>query len=326
LSVTTRYEPLFSSLMNLSHNKILVAVDFEEQSLTALEQSFALARLFDASIMLLFVIEEGSGISRLISPDDHQKRVMEKAREKFHEIEHLARATERNYEVPVSYQVKKGKPYEMILETARDHDVILIVMGKGGSDDKRRRGFMGGNTLNVVRQAACPVITLTSGQTIEQIRNILVPVDFTGQTKRQVDMAIEFGKFFDANIRVLSVVRTENKITRLLKQVQINQVRNALLRNQVKCQAEIIQHQGKHVSEVVCDYALTHQADLVIIMTQLRKQISRLFIGTIAQEIIFSSDVPVMSINPSTVFHPEVVTSFVDPLGLLKIKEKSLQK
>lgn len=312
---------LITMAMNTFTNKILVAVDFEEQSLTALEQSFSLARLFKAGILLLFVIEEGSGITRLISPDDYHKRVMEKAREKFDEIEQLARITSKNQEIPVSYQIQKGKPYEKIIQTACDNSAILIVMGKGG---KKKRGFFGGNTLNVVRQAMCPVITVENE--VREFRNILMPIDFTGKTKMQVQQAINFGKYFGALVNVISVAGKENKITRMMKHVQLNQVRKAMHRNQVDCHAEIIQQSQKHVAAEICKYAVDKNADLIIIITQVRKHFSRSFIGHNAQEIIYSSSIPVLSINPCAEFHPEVLTSFVDPLGLMKIKDKSAIK
>ena len=44
--------------MNQATKKILVPVDFSEQSLIALEQSYSLAKKYDAEIMLLHVIEE----------------------------------------------------------------------------------------------------------------------------------------------------------------------------------------------------------------------------------------------------------------------------
>lgn len=308
--------------MNTNRNKILVAVDFEEQSLTALEQAYPLARLFNAGILLLYVIEEGSGFSRLISPDEYHRKVLEKAREKFDEIEQLALLASHNQELRVSYQIKKGKPYQKILETASDHDALLIVMGKGGREGKRKKGFFGSNTLNVVRQAACPVITLTAGHMVGEFENILMPIDFTGRTKVQVQQAIELGKYFGATINVLSVINTENKITRILKQVQLTQVKNALQRHDVSCNTHLLQQVRKQLSDEICTFALDHKSDLIIIMTQQKKQFSTVFIGSTAQEIIYCSPLPVMSINPGAHFHPEVFTSFVDPLGLMKSRKE----
>ena len=48
--------------MSENANKILVPVDFEEQSMIALEQGAHVAKLIHADLVLLYVIEESSNI------------------------------------------------------------------------------------------------------------------------------------------------------------------------------------------------------------------------------------------------------------------------
>ena len=43
--------------MKTKQNKILVPIDFSEQSLIALKQSYNLAKIQDAEIVLLYVLE-----------------------------------------------------------------------------------------------------------------------------------------------------------------------------------------------------------------------------------------------------------------------------
>ncbi|MBK7182596.1 MAG: universal stress protein [Bacteroidetes bacterium] len=52
-------------------NKILVPIDFSEQSLIALEQSYNLAREYHAEITLLNVIEEGGMLAKFFSNQQH---------------------------------------------------------------------------------------------------------------------------------------------------------------------------------------------------------------------------------------------------------------
>lgn len=44
--------------MNTHSNKIIVPIDFSEQSLIALKQSYNLAKIQEAEIVLLYVFEE----------------------------------------------------------------------------------------------------------------------------------------------------------------------------------------------------------------------------------------------------------------------------
>jgi len=306
--------------MNLARNKILVAVNLEEHFDNIIEQSYSIARVFDAEILLLFVMEDASGLSKLISPEEYIYQLMIHVRKQFDNIESLVQKSVANSRIPVSYIVKKGRVYDQIIETAIEQDVILIVMGIDSGDTKRKRRFLGSNTLNVVREAPCPVITIKGDQVIPAFRNILVPLDFTGQTKKQVQKAIEFGRFFGANIHLVSVIPEQKKIMNLLKTVQITQVRNAISRRGIKCSIEILKGHEKNISQSICKVAVSNNSDLIIIMTQQKRSFSRFFIGSVAQEIIFSACVPVLSIAPRAEFRPHVVTSFIDPLNLMQPK------
>ena len=303
--------------MNQVRNKILVPVDLAGHTEKLLQQAYPIARVFDAEILMLFVIENESGISKLISPDEYLTRLMSQAKKQFDQIESLVQKSDRGDKTQVSYIIKKGKVYDQIIETSREQDVILIVMGRDDGDLKRSRRFMGSNTFNVVREAHCPVITLKGDKVYKVFRNILVPLDLTGQTKKQVQKAIEFGQYFGATIHLLSVMSGEQKIRKLMKNVQINQVRNAIERHGVRCGSEILRGEGLDIPKNICKVAQRIDADMIIIMTQQKKNFSRFFVGSIAQEILFLSCVPVLSINPKTEFHPKVITSFIDPFNVM---------
>lgn len=308
--------------MTLSRNKILVPVDFGEKSDRIIEQSYSVARVFDAEILLLHVIEDQSGVSKFLSPDEYLNRLMGHAKKQFDHIENFIERSTAETRVPVSYIIKKGKVYEQIIKTALDQDVILIVMGCDAGESKRSRLFLGSNTFNVVRGAHCPVVTLKGDKIFHAFRNILVPLDFTGQTKKQVQKAIEFGRFLGATIHLISVTSDHNKIKMLMKNVQINQVRNAIARHGINCTTEIIKDDISSISQSICKMAAHKEADMIIIMTQQKKYFARFFVGSIAQEIIFMACVPVLSITPRAEFKPQVVTSFIDPLGLMNPKPK----
>ncbi|TVQ13576.1 MAG: universal stress protein [Bacteroidetes bacterium] len=306
--------------MKPSRNKILVAVDFEEQSMHALVHSYELASLFDADLLLLYVIEGISILGKLRSPEEYLKNIIEEAREKFDKLEALAGNVSTKAAVKVSALIEKGKPYDKIIGTAREQEVLLIVMGNNSNmfASKSRR-IIGSNTLNVIREAHCPVITVKSISKLPgKYTTILLPLDFTSQTKKQVQKAIEFGGYFGAKINIISILRGNNKITKLLKQVQLNQVKNAIQKNGVHCEAEFFVQKEKSVSEMILDYSHKISADLIVIMTQQKKSIIDFYVGSNAQEIISKSEIPVLSIVPSADFKPGMVTSMVDPLGVLK--------
>jgi nucleotide-binding universal stress UspA family protein len=309
-----------SSIMSKSVNRILVPIDFEEPSLNALEHSFELARLFEAELILLYVIEVMGVFGKLRSPEDYVNKIIVEARNRFDELETLAQSVSTKSMIKVTTLIDKGKPYEKIIQTARDNDVLLIIMGKSSTTETKPHKFIGTNTMNVVRDAHCPVITVKGTILPVKFSNILVPLDFTGQTKKQVQRAIDFGGYFGSSISIISVVTKENKVTRLLKQVQMNQVRKAIQKNGIQCHSEMLYAENKTVAEKVIEYGKQINADLIIIMTQQKQNIINFYVGSTAQQIILNANIPVLSIFPAAEFKPGIVTSMVDPMGLMRKK------
>ncbi len=309
--------------MKIVKNKILVAIDFEEQSLSALEQSFHLAEIFKAELLLLYVIEPFGGISKHFFPDDYVNKIVANVREKFEELQMLAKKTEADSKIPVSSIIVKGKPYEKIIEVAKDYGVIMIVMGKNGIDTSRKSKYIGSNTFNVIREAHCPVISMKGGKLSKEFNNILLPLDLSKSVDKQVDAAISIGFYFGALINVFAVFTKESKAFKILKQVKIMQLKNRILKSGLNCIVKTITApKSKKISSLILEHSKEINADLLVIITQQKKVFAECFVGSNAQEIINDSQVPVLSLIPEASFNPGVVSSFIDPLGLMKKENK----
>ncbi len=305
--------------MKAPERKILVPLDFEEQSLNALRYSFELAELFKCDLILVYVIEGISVFGKLRSPEEYLNKVVAEAREKFDELEQLAKSLSDKPSVKVSYRIKQGKPYDKIIETAYENDVFLIVMGKNGNLSLRKnRTIMGSNTLNVIRESQRPVFTISSNViNPANISNILLPLDFTGQTKKQVQNAIDFGKLFDAQITVVSILTGDNRILQLRKQVQLSQVKKAIRKHGIVCKASLIHSKGKMIADWVVEHSKRIEADLIIIMTQQKTKVVEFYVGSTAQKIISHSSVPVLSIFPASPQRAALIAPMVDPFGVM---------
>jgi len=142
--------------------KILCPVDFSPPSLRALEFAFSLAEEADARLTLMNVLEWGPDSDL---PDNMRavvgeyRKIQEKeARER---LQKLVPENARQFCDP-EVVVVSGRPSREILDFASAHAVQLIVMGVHG------RGALnlivyGSQTQHVVREAACPVLTIRSG-------------------------------------------------------------------------------------------------------------------------------------------------------------------
>ncbi|MFI5164029.1 MAG: universal stress protein [Bacteroidia bacterium] len=277
-------------------SKIVVPIDFSEQSLIALGQSYNLAREYDAEIFLLHVMEDG-GLAKFLTT----KNLKDMKKDIQKRLDKLAEDTFKKSKIPVETMIAKGKVYEKIIEVAEMVGALMIIMGSS-SKKKIKVRFIGSNALRVVREATCPVITIKGKHHREGCKNIVLPLDLSKETKDKVRQAIDFAKLgaFKAAIHVVSVLQSTdefivNKLTR-----QLDQVKSYIQKQGVECSAEIIKTiKGEEtLAQCIIDYAHKVDGDLLIIMTQQEANFTRMFIGSTAQEVVNNSDIPVLSIIP----------------------------
>lgn len=284
--------------MSHTANKIVVPVDFGEQSQIALEQAVRLAHVINGDITLLYVIESHGLFSRLANPlqdEELKKEINQK-------LDELIDNVEKKDGIKTDKVIAHGAVYEKISEVAEMLGARFIVMGtNGGSGKLIRRRFIGSNALRVVRESKVPVITIKGKHHREGCKNIVLPLDLTKETREKVTKAIEFAKLYNSDVRIASVLFTTDEfiVNRLTR--QLSQVKSFMEKAGVRCTAEIIKGiKGEEsLGQIIIDYANKVEGDVIMIMTQQETDITELFIGSAAQEIINKSDIPVLSIVPT---------------------------
>ena len=270
--------------------QILVPIDFSEQSLIALGQSYNLARLSKADIVLFHVIDDSSYLPFFQKKEDKELEMSIQT-----ELQKLAENTSKSTGVRVSTLIRKGKVYEAIQEAAKELNCSFIIMGTDGSVGIKK--FIGSIALRVVREAPCPVITIKGKEHRTGCKHIVLPLDASKQTKEKVKYAIEFASLFGAAIQLITVLDTDDEfIVNKLKR-QMNQVHDYIREHNISCTLEFIL--GDDVAEEVVQFAHKNKSDLIMIMTQQESNWTDLmFIGSSAQQIINSTEIPVLSIRP----------------------------
>lgn len=145
--------------MEMKINRILVPIDFSDYSKKALRYAINFAKLFNAEMILIYVVEP-----ILYPPDFSMGQIAiptvstefdERAKE---ELTKLSKS-EIPQGVKVSTVIKTGKPFVEIIETAREADVDLIIIATHGHSGVEHILF-GSTAEKVVRKAPCPVLTL----------------------------------------------------------------------------------------------------------------------------------------------------------------------
>jgi nucleotide-binding universal stress UspA family protein len=158
LTVPTRASEIAGS----SH--VVCAVDFSECSMHALDYAISLAEEAHASLTVIHVIELPPDIPRevhetvMLGPRNHREYIA--LAEQAGRARLADAVPERvRSSLTVDTVLAAGKPYREILRVAAEHSADLIVVGVHGRGAIDRMLF-GSTTQHLVRQAACPVLTI----------------------------------------------------------------------------------------------------------------------------------------------------------------------
>ena len=137
--------------------KILVPTDFSVGAQDAVDYAIEVARRLDAQVTLLhcyqvpvYLLPDGSLIGNPATTSD----IIRAATDAL-----AAAKSALAVRMSVDTILTKGPPYAQIVDTARDGNYDLIVMGTHGRTGQRH-ALLGSVAERVVRLASCPVLTV----------------------------------------------------------------------------------------------------------------------------------------------------------------------
>ncbi|KQM11284.1 universal stress protein UspA [Methanomassiliicoccales archaeon RumEn M1] len=137
--------------------KILIPTDGSEYTKKAIEQGLEIAKVMDAEVTALYVVDQTSFVN---FPMDSTVVSIYSLLEKEGQdaVDYVVEEGAKKG-IKVSAEVQEGSPVKRIIDVAKDHD--LVVMGTLG-----RTGFskilLGSVAERVVRYAPCPVLVVRS--------------------------------------------------------------------------------------------------------------------------------------------------------------------
>ena len=191
--------------MHLPYRKILCPVDFDENSVAALETSGEIARHFDATVYVLHTVPMIISPTSLPVYVDLYKGQEETARKNLQELtrKHLAGI---KYEIMINI----GEPAGSILRAERGIGADLLVMSTHG-----RRGFsrffLGSVAEHVLREARCPVMTVRHTQAKKDLVGAWMTTHpVTGQLDEKLSAI--YAKMVDGGFRSIPLVQDDRVV------------------------------------------------------------------------------------------------------------------
>jgi nucleotide-binding universal stress UspA family protein len=272
--------------------KIIVPIDFSEHSEYALLAAAKLAKKNDAEVLALHMLEMSDVLLTRSDSEQQQKamfflKLVEQKFETFLDKPYLK-------EVKVTPIIKHFKVFSELNDVAREHNADLIVMGSHGASGVKEF-FVGSNTERVVRYADIPVLVIKNKISNIDFGTVVFVTNFDESCIKPYLEAIKMFDVLGTKLKLLYVnlpnelfrssVEIEKKIAEFLMKADGNLDKL----NDVAYQADYTVEQG------VINYSNKVGADLIAISTHGRTGISHFFAGSIGEDIVNHSSLPVIT-------------------------------
>jgi nucleotide-binding universal stress UspA family protein len=271
----------------MEENKKLIVVpwDFTPVAEHALAHAVKISHMVGNDICLLHIVDIGIKASEEVAKRTRLQKIIEENSVKYNAV--------------IIAHISKGSIFTAIAEFANDKEASLVVMGTHGM--KGMQKLTGSWALKVIVKSKVPFIVVQDPPADQgKYHNIVFPIDFRGENKEKMKMAIFMGKYFESKVHMLVTINTDKNLLKKTH-VNLNFAVKYLIQNNVEYQIHEIP-KGDTPRQTI-DFAQKMNADLILITTTKNITVADYVMGASEQFIIAnSSKIPVCCINPKSSF------------------------
>jgi nucleotide-binding universal stress UspA family protein len=280
----------YQSIMEKRQKKILVPVDFTPSSEAAIAVGLKFAKMHGAELVLLHVVEGNAPMSEFFAEGD----LTEKKRAYSLMMLEKLESQHKGHGIALSHLIKDGKPYTAILKAAEEILAEMIVLGTWGSHAVES-GMIGSNVNKVVRGARIPVVTVTRQPDKDDFKKILIAVDPDFGIRELRHILAVYHNAYNPMVELVSIAATEKDVDAL--KLYLKKQSAALHEQGIKDVMTTVRV-GGIISDAILAYAKDAGHDMIWMETHGRRGISGWILGSITEEVLQYSPVPVLSLHP----------------------------
>lgn len=269
--------------------KILVPTDFSPIADKALDVAVNIARYNGATIELLNVtvypVQDINTYYSLygasgVSIDDAWKNVLTEAKTELDEL------IAKYEDVRINALVDESS--DRFIDSVLNHKADLIVMGSNGADGFKEF-LVGSNSEEIVRMASCPVLVVKGDKETFEPKKVVFTIDFTHEEflrKAMYHLPFKDAElhflYVDTALKVVNYAEIKGKMQEMTDKLKLSN-------------CKFVIREATTVDAGILDYVDEINADLVVMYTHGRTGISHFFRGSIAEDVVNHSNVPVFT-------------------------------
>lgn len=291
-------------------NKILVPIDFSESGLKILPYLKTVVAAYECNIQLLHVVEDVhlSSIKYLVKHREIQAEMTQVAKDRMNKV-----CAEEFKDLPgFQRKIITGDPSVEILKRIQAENVDLVIMGTHGFRGLGRILF-GSVAANVVKKSSAPVLTVNSrlsglaSKVRWEINKVLFPIDFTENVPKILPYVLAVSEKFGATVHLLHVVdeafRWGQVYSLAWNPKEILRKAKDMMDSVCTEQMQGCPNFARNVvfgdpATAILQMVESENIDLVMMGTHGRKGLKHALLGSVAENVVKRSFVPVCVVNP----------------------------
>ena len=265
----------------------IIPVDFSADSLKGIEMALLFSRKQSINIQMVYVQKTSEDFRPGTLEEEH--RYAGKEFEKI--IKTYSPLCENGSKL--RYIIKKGRIYEEIVKQAESYKESVICASTHGASGFEEF-FIGSNAFKIISATSNPVITIRK-KVPAGIKKIVVPLKMHVDTRQKVPVAAEIAEIFGAEVHLVSVTTSNNKKLNSRLNAYLQQSTEYLQKRRIPVVPKKLH--GENLVTLATNYINAIDADLVMIMMHKASNLN-ILMGTYGQQMLYRSDIPVLSITP----------------------------
>ena len=269
--------------------KILVPTDFSPLAENALKIAVQLAKEHKSEIYLLHMLELPlSQVDALSSHSDLPEamffmKLAHKRFEDFMEKDFLKGVTV--HEIVNFLETADG-----ILETCKEHNIDIVVMGSHGASGFKEM-FIGSNTEKVVRTSEVPVLVIKNESTALNINDFVYASSFTEENKKPFRKAVTLTNSLGARMHLLVI----NTVNNFYTTSEAENMMNNFVADSVPNNFTMNIYNDETIEKGILNFSKLIGADLIGMSTHGRQGLAHFFNGSISEDLVNHARRPVIT-------------------------------
>lgn len=272
--------------------KIIVPLDFSDESLNGLDLAIKVANQVKSKIEMVHVIKDSGDLFSAT-----EKEQIKHAEASFKSIMDQYQNQISN-DSELTYVIHKGRIHREVVNHAKYNKADMIIGSTHGASGFEEL-FIGSNAHRIIASSSIPTMVIRKGIAPKSFDRILLPLDDTIETRQKVPFTAELAKLFDAEIIMQSIFPTTDQTTKTRVSAYKEQVARFLEKEGIKYSEK--QAEGNIVKNVL-DCARECNVDLISTMAEEERTLSAFILGSNMMEITRKANVPLLCIHQQDIY------------------------